>query len=220
MILLATGIALSTAGFSQFSFGVQATGNMSTARLTTSDDINFSKTMRFSPGGGLVAQYALSDKLAIRSGINYLQNGGVFNYTDNDFIVTKVKVDNKLNYLQLPVNFMYKLPIGKLELYAGVGGYISYGLSGKTKITKSYTLPDGNHVTEEERDAFKDAEKNGAGFRKVDFGASALAGVKLKNGLFANIGYQFGLTDIASDTDTKYFNRSLQLHVGYLFALK
>jgi len=47
-------------------------------------------------------------------------------------------------------------------------------------------------------------------------GAGALAGIRLNNGVFANIGYQLSLTDI-SEGDGRYKNRGLQLSVGYFF---
>jgi hypothetical protein len=56
------------------------------------------------------------------------------------------------------------------------------------------------------------------GLKKFDYGASALAGVRFNNGLFANLGYQLSLADI-SEGEGKYKNQGFQVSVGF-FILK
>jgi hypothetical protein len=46
---------------------------------------------------------------------------------------------------------------------------------------------------------------------------SLLAGVRLPGGVFANVGYQYGLSNISGDEDNVYKNRGLQLSIGYFF---
>ena len=58
-----------------FLFGVQATGNLGNARIKDMADFSYCKSMQVKPGGGLVAAYGINDKIAIRSGINFLQHG-------------------------------------------------------------------------------------------------------------------------------------------------
>ena len=217
MMLAAIAMMFTVAGFSQFSFGVQAIGNLSTATVKNVPDIGFTKKMRMLPGGGVVAQYDLSDKIAIRSGINYLQQGVTLKTTFDETVNLRARAENKLHYLQVPVNVLYNIPVGNFKVYAGAGGYVNYGISGESVQTTSMNMPDGHEsVTVEKLKAFKKEDQGGAGLKKLDIGAGAIAGIQLNNGVFANVGYQLGLTNI-SEGDGKYKNRGLQLSVGYFF---
>lgn len=173
--------------------------------------------MNLLPGFGVVAQYELSDKLFIRSGINCLQHGVNLSAKLDPTVNLRVTAENRLNYLQVPVNVLYNVPFGNAKLYAGLGGYGSYGISGESKQTTRYILPDDDEtVTIEKLKAFKKEEQGGAGFKKGDIGASALAGVKLSNGVFAHIGYQLSFANL-SESEGTYKNRGVQLPAGYFF---
>ena len=129
----------------------------------------------------------------------------------------QVKAENTLHYLQLPVNVLYNIPVGKVTIFAGAGGFINYGIDGTTKQTTRQFMQDGSvDVTVEDLKAFKKENQGGAGLKKFDYGASALAGVKFNNGLFANLGYQLSLADI-SEGEGKYKNQGFQVSVGFLF---
>ena len=217
-ILSATAIIFSAASFAQFSFGLQGTGNLGSASIKTTDGPDFRKTMKALPGAGVVVQYAINEHLAVRSGVNYLQNGVTLKTTIDETVAMKVVVENKLNYIQVPVNVLYTVPFSRVQFFAGAGGYISYGISGKSKSTLRYTMPDGHEAVEiDETKAFKKEQDGGAGLKKTDYGVGALAGIRLSSGLFANVGYQFSLANISGSDDVKYKNRGLQLTVGYFF---
>jgi hypothetical protein len=219
MILSATGIILSLASFAQFSFGLQGTGNLGNAKIKNENDFDYRKKMRAMPGAGIVVQYELGKHLAVRSGVNYQQNGVTLKTTVDESVNMKLEIQNSLRYVQLPVNLLYTIRLSRLQLYAGAGGYINYGVDGKLKATLSFTMPDGSEskVTEKAK-AFKKEEDGGAGFKKTDFGVGALAGIKLGKGLFANVGYQLSLSNInGTDDDAVYKNRGIQLTIGYFF---
>ena len=218
MILSAIGFIFTVGGYAQFSLGVQAIGNLSSAGLKDPYNTSFSKTMKLAPGGGVVVQYDFTEKLAVRSGINYLQHAVTIKSTLDESAGLKVKIENRLHYLQVPLTVQYSIPFGTAKLYAGAGGYINYGISGISKQTTSYIMPDeAEAVTVEKLKAFKKGADDGAGFKRVELGATALAGIRLNNGVFANAGYQLGLTNSAEGDGNKYKNHGLQLSVGYFF---
>ena len=217
MMLVAIGMMFAVAGFSQFSVGVQAIGNLGNASVKNIADVSFTKKMKLAPGGGVVLQYDISDRLSIRSGVNYLQQGVTLKAKLDPAANVKATAENKLHYLQVPVNVLYNFPVGNFKLYAGAGGYVNYGISGESKQTTILKTPEGDEeVSIEKLKAFKKESDGGAGLKKIDYGASALAGIKFNNGLFANVGYQLSLRNI-SEGDGKYKNRGLQLSVGYFF---
>ena len=220
MILMAGGLLLAVAGFSQVSLGVQATGNLATAKLDFPDGPDFSKKAVFGPGGGLVAQFAVNENFALRSGLTFLQNGVKMTSAMFQDGIGEIELEakTKLNYLQIPVYALLTRELSLAQFYVGAGPYANYGVSGKSKLSYTYTDENGNKATDsEETDAFKKEEDGGTGFKRFDWGAGAIAGVRLPNGMFAQIGYQYSIGNISSDDESKYHNQGLQLSVGYFF---
>lgn len=220
MLLMAGGMLMAAASFAQVSFGVQATGNLSSAKMEFPEGPDFSKKAVFGPGAGLVAQLSVSDQFALRSGLNYIQNGVKVTSTFVQDGIGEVEFEakNKLNYLQLPVYALYTKKLTAVELYAGAGPFAGYGIGGKSKLTYSYLDDNGDKVSDtEESDAFKKEEDGGAGMKRFDWGAGAIAGIRFANGMFANIGYQYSFGNTSSGDDSKYRNQGLQLSIGYFF---
>ena len=217
IMLSAIGIIAAMASFAQVKFGVQAIGNLSSAAVETVPAVNFTKTMKELGGAGMVAEFEASEKFSVRTGINYLQHGVIVESVKDPATDFQVKAENTLHYLQLPANVLYNIPVGKVTIFAGVGGFINYGIDGTTKQTTRQFMQDGSvDVTVEDLKAFKKEDQGGAGLKKFDYGASALAGVKFNNGLFTNLGYQLSLADI-SEGEGKYKNQGFQVSVGFLF---
>jgi len=222
IILMAGGLLIAAASFSQVSLGVQATGNLSSAKLEFPDGPSFTKKAVFGPGGGVVAQFAINETLALRSGLNFLQHGVKINSTQVEDGIGEFEVEakTKLNYLQIPVYALYTKELSIGELFVGAGPYANYGISGKSKLTYTFTDDNGDKESDsEETDAFKKDEDGGTSFKRFDMGAGAIAGIRFPNGMFANIGYQYSFSNSSSDGDEggKYNNQGLQLSIGFFF---
>lgn len=219
IFLFIAAATFSIAGFSQLSIGLHGTGNLADAKIKSENDFDYKKKMRAMPGAGIDIQYGFGKHFAIRTGANYIQNGVTLSTTVDESVNMQLKIENSLNYVQVPVNFLYTIPVFRMQFFAGAGGYINYGISGKSKARLSYTMSDGHEsVTIEEADAFKKEEDGGAGLKKTDYGVGALAGIRLGNGLFANVGYQMSLANIdGSEDNGTYKNRGLQLTIGFFF---
>lgn len=223
VLALMMGIAVTTGAFSQLSVGFQGIGNASTADVKFNGESSITKKRRAMPGAGLVLEYAIHEKLAIRSGINYLQNGITVNTVgpdpnNGDLGEIKIEAKTKLDYLQVPLNVLYTTPARHTQFFTGAGPFFNFGLSGKTKLTGTYTLPGGSTETvKDDKDAFKKESEGGAGLKRFDMGIGAIAGVKFAAGIFVNIGYQLSLLDIDANKESNYKNRGLQLTIGYLF---
>jgi hypothetical protein len=215
IILLLGGLVLGVASFAQFSFGVQATGAVGLATVKSKYDLDFKKDAAIVPGGGIVVQLDLGSRLALRSGVNFQQQGITVKHAEDEFGSVSSKL--RLNYLQVPVHALYKFTTGFAQVYAGVGGYAGYGISGTIKNTLWFYTPDGGYTFVEKLKAFKKSEEDGGDLQKGDFGLSGLVGVKLANGLFVQAGYQHGLKNIDRDKENTYRNQGAQLTVGYFF---
>ncbi len=222
VITILAGMVLSASTFAQLSIGVHGTGNLSSASLNTDDFIHPVKKARILPGAGIAVNYAVSEKISLRSGVNFLQHGvKITNSAEGDagngFTIVKFEGTTVLNYLQVPVNILYTIPVNNFQFFAGGGPYYSFGISGKAKSTITTTFNGTTEIVKTDQDAFKKQADNGAGFKRTDYGVGAVAGIKLPNGLYGNIGYQLSFANINDAEDGKYKNRGLQLTIGYFF---
>ena len=129
---------------------------------------------------------------------------------------------DKLNYLQLPVDVLYHVPVNFGYVFMGLGPYLGYGLSGTKKIL-SYSIVNGTSTPTAERtypDKFG-SNAYAAEFKKFDWGTNALLGVELKNKISLSIGYNYGLANVSnSNGENRYRNKTLQLSIGYAFSFK
>src|SRR5690349_15557031 len=128
ILLLVAGITLSVASFSQLSFGIHGTGNLADASIKNENDFDYTKKMRAMPGAGIDIQYAFSKHVALRTGANYIQNGITLKTTVDETVNMQLKIQNNLHYVQVPVNLLYTIPVLRMQLYAGGGGYFNYGI--------------------------------------------------------------------------------------------
>lgn len=215
IILIAGGIILSAASFAQLRLGVQVTSNLASANVKSKYDIDFNKSLASLPGVSVVVQYDLGRHLSLRSGVTYLKQGVKLKHAEDEFGSTTTTT--RLNYLQVPVHVIYNVNVGGTRLYAGLGGYGAYGISGEVKNTLWFYTDDGGYDFTEKLKAFKKSEEDGGNFQRKDYGLSALAGVQLRNGLFIQAGYQQGLTNISRDKEDRYRNKGAQLSIGYFF---
>jgi hypothetical protein len=217
IIVLAVFMAIGTAAKSQLSIGLHATGNLSSAKTTVSDfPGEIRKTAKILPGAGVLLEYAAGTHFSIQTGADYRKNGVTLKFElPVETEVFNVNMTTDLNYIQVPLNFLYKTNTNPVRFYAGAGPYVGIGISGKNKIKMS--APDGQVVLEEETEAFKKEEDGGAGMKRFDFGGQALAGIKAGK-YYATISYQLGFANIGKNDENsdKYNNQGFQLTLGYI----
>ncbi len=126
-------------------------------------------------------------------------------------------------YLELPVNFVGKIPIGEYsKFFIGAGPYAAAGIAGKNKV-ETHTLgiaanSSKNIVYSNDNPTTSQEENYGYGkLKRFDYGVNALAGIEFpKFSIGANYGY--GLVKINSGSNNsandKGKNRVLSLSLG------
>jgi len=160
---------------------------------------------------GAVAQFPFSKYLSFRPELNYIQKGSktVDAAADQSVIIA-------LNYLDLPLNVVYSSDAGKGQVFFGAGPTIGYGLSGYTKF-KSATLEFSQDIKFDGKSEEEINDQSGH-LKALDMGFNLLAGYKFANGLFANAGYQFGLSNITPVQGSSLKNKGLFIKLGYSFS--
>lgn len=114
------------------------------------------------------------------------------------------KTQRQFLYLELQASLVFKQQLGKGKLIVGAGHYIGRGVTGKERSVGYYLDQYGNRVnTIYHYDIkFKSKEPPNSTFPKdtyvkpYDLGINYLVGYELKNGLFFNVTYSRGLTEL------------------------
>jgi hypothetical protein len=195
----------STSIFAQHkpSFGIQA--GAAFAKATSKyGDIKMTMDMKAGMTFGMLLHNDISDYFAIQPALNFIQKGGVNEESGDKTTIT-------MNYLELPVNFLYQSKNnGKGRFFAGGGPSFGYAMGGKGKY-------EYNGETEEED--IKIGSGDDDDMKPFEFGVNFLAGYQLAGGLFFSAGYNVGLNNIMAGAtdDASLKNQYFNLRIGYLF---
>lgn len=149
---------------------------------------------------GVFSSFALNSHLSFRPGLNFVRKGGNLK-DDGDNTHHSVSY----NYLELPFNFVYNVSSLAGKFFIGGGPSVSFGLSGKYKITGMY----------EESGDVKFGFGEDDDLKPLEMGLNLLAGFQFKKGFIVSGGYNLGLNNISGDGDLKFHNRYFAIRVGY-----
>jgi len=200
-------IALFIASISVFAqngpvFGMKAGLNLSKL-TTTAGALSSSK---FLPGynfGG-VLDVRLDSNLFFQPGILISSKGGDNEYALGNFVGT-AKI--RLNYIEVPVNFLYHMAAGVGKVFLGGGPYLAYGFSSNSDLTG-----DGNASGQNQ---FGDGT---FGLKRLDAGLNFMAGYQLKQGFAIDVNYGLGLANLSNGNNTSNTKNSVVgISLGYFF---
>ncbi|WP_344980669.1 porin family protein [Compostibacter hankyongensis] len=183
--------------FAQTTFGLRVGPNFSSATQKVDGEKETSKIIT-GVAGGAYANIPIATDFYIQPALQYEGKGG----KAKDFDVT-----TRLNYLTLPIDFVYKPEMGDGSNWiVGVGPYLGYGLGGKVK---------GGDETTSDQDPF-DSE---FGLKRFDAGANVQVGYEFNNGFNIGLNTELGLLNLVQDgdNDNSFRNTSFGVSVGYTF---
>ena len=173
---------------------------------------------RFGFEAGVVADFGITNNFSVIPELLFAQRGTINTMRD--------KSTYTLNYLQLPVNFAYKLNVGhnsKLMVFAGP--YAGYGLSGSLKGPVHISV--GNEslgsidikipfeFQTKEQD-YENLEELKMYFKPLDFGINAGLGYEVGN-MFFKAQYNHGFTNYSNDKNVSFKNLNISISIGYFF---
>lgn len=135
-------------------------------------------------------QVAYRSPVYFETGLSYIEKGGKGHYEG-------AKFSYSLDYLQVPLVMKYMIDVDRMfSIQPYVGGYLALGVAGKIK--------DFGH-----RQAYSSFDSK-EGFQRFDGGIRIGCGIQY-DFVYAELGYDFGLSNISHD----YFDTS---RTGALFA--
>ena len=147
-------------------------------------------------------------------GGSYLQPGVDFTQKGTE---DRSGLKTTLNYIDIPVNYVYRPVLGTGNLVLGFGPYVGFGVGGKVKS------PNGTSTDVEYRNDFdRTVPASALQLRRTDAGANFIAGYEFRNNLSLNLKAQLGLKDInpnmgneGTNNQTRYRNTGFGVSVGY-----
>ncbi|MBP1652938.1 MAG: hypothetical protein H6Q26_3095 [Bacteroidetes bacterium] len=126
----------------------------------------------------------------------------------------------EVHYLEIPVNFTYKVPVSFGRLTIGAGPYTAYGLNGNNRM-QVYNA--GNVVsTTDYSVAFSGRENKGiypgTRLNRWDVGAQVSAGVEFNNLLIFGVHYSRGIRNLDLSGNSTIRNNSAGVSLGILLS--
>ncbi|WP_346317153.1 porin family protein [Chitinophaga sp. YIM B06452] len=224
IVLLCMATGLSVAAMAQVRVGVKGGWNIANVTNTNSGGTDNSRALN-SFHVGAIADLPLSEIISIQPGVFYTGKGTKVERGEPGDVAYFKSTTNP-QYIEIPVNFVGKIPVGQdTRLFLGVGPYAAFGVAGKNKYETTIA---GVHSNGESSIKWDDDTPLNSGdpnqgydkYKRFDYGGNILAGVEFGNFLLsAQYGMGFGKIYSGTDDsrDDKSKNRVWSFSVGYLF---
>jgi hypothetical protein len=136
----------------------------------------------------------------------YFQPGLLFSTKGANDLMDLDDFSANINYLELPLNLVYKPMLGSGKLIAGFGPYFGYAISGKFKYDdKSEDIKFGNNTEDD--------------LKPLDIGANLLFGYEFMSKISIQMNAQLGLVNLVpdGDSDNSVKNTGFGFSLGYRF---
>jgi hypothetical protein len=201
-IILSAAVAVLTAGAANAQLSIAPEIGLNMSSMTSSGGgVTLKTGMAIGGRIGAMAEFGITEHIFVRPGIQFSMMGGKGGDLPSG-------VSYNLNYIQVPVNVLYKLgEEGSGRLYAGLAPYFGFAIGGKVKTDNGSTdLKIGS-----------DADKDD--FKAMDLGLGPKVGYELPMGLYVDAAYLFGLANIDPQSGVTTHNGCFTIGVGY-FVMK
>jgi OmpA-OmpF porin, OOP family len=184
---------------------------------------SYNVTKRTGLSFGFIANAPLGKKqnLFFRSGVVYSERGSQtfqpydtsnVNFADGKKHFIETNTNLKLNYIDIPVDLLYKFPLkGKTKFLLGAGLQSSLFYNGST----DFTAVDSGKKLEYTQVINKDLPVGTAinKYNTLHFSANALTGFEFGRA-FITVGYSYGLTNFFKTDDKSFKHKALTFNFG------
>jgi hypothetical protein len=208
-MLLAAAIAVVTVNFAiaQTRFGIA--GGVSFSNMT--QKLLGEKMSGLYQAGivfGVLVDMPMEKNGSFQAGLNFVQKG---THNKKTFFNPDQKTKLTLNYIELPLNVLFK--ISKTKLTVGGGPAFAIGSGGQSRVeTSGVPVEDDVSFGEDEEDDFK----------AYDVGLNGQIAYNFTTSLFLAVNYTYGINSLFEDKspDGQLWNRSGSVRLGYFFNCK
>jgi hypothetical protein len=190
-------------------FGFAAGGTFGWMRSESEDGTKSVSAVLPAFSFGVVGDFPVGHAFSFQPALSFLQKG-----QSNSEGATSWNI--RLNYLEMPLNFLYKTPGTHGHFVVGLGPAFSYGLSGTTSSTN-------NGQSETDHVHFGNSLED---LRSFEISGNILVGYEWKGGFFMQLNYNMGFSnlfpyDSQYPNDPGYMKNSyVGLRLGYFLGQK
>jgi hypothetical protein len=190
-----------------------AVGGMTLAQVLTKENgTSNNSDLKIGGSFGIAMDLPFDKTFSFQPSLQFQQKGGtetskIFN--DNE------TVSFTLNYLSIPLNFIYHAPGKRGHFIAGLGPSVSYGLGGTIKASSN----DGSYSS-----SVKFGSSSNDNLVAFDAGVNMLMGCEWNNGMFFQLNYNYSFTNSytgdvqPNEPRPAWHNEYFGLSVGYFFS--
>ncbi|MEQ1798140.1 MAG: porin family protein [Lacibacter sp.] len=159
---------------------------------------------------GMMVDIPAGHNFSVQPGINYVQKGLRQKETDGNY---SMESNLLLNYLEIPLNLVYKAPVKKGHLFIGAGPSAGFALKGKARSTSS----DGQYVDKEEY-KIEIGNKDEDDLKPFELSLNILGGYEFSSGIQVAVNYNRSINNLVpGDAGSASFRNSyFGIKVGYL----
>lgn len=198
--------------------------NLANVTITNDGDIDNNK-MITSFQVGIIGDLKIASSIYFQPGIVFTGKGSKTSAgktTDPNYFVAT----SNPYYIEIPANFIFKTPTGKIKFFAGAGPYLAIGIAGKNKVDGKFL---GVAFSSEKKIKWSNDDpstldyEEGSGYgimKRFDYGLNGTAGIEFSKSVIS-INYGFGLAKVQSGSnssaDDKNKHRVLSITVGFKF---
>jgi hypothetical protein len=179
-------------------FGVRAGVNFNTITGKNASGDKLDNNINTGYHVGVNAEIPVGTGSYLQPGILYSQKGVEFQNND----------ELRINYIEVPVNFIYKPTLGTGRVLLGFGPYAGIGIGGKLQTN------DGKQEDLEFTNDYQSGINANRQYKRIDGGANFLAGYEFHNNISFQVNAQLGLTQLAPDANGED-NKAKQNHTGF-----
>jgi hypothetical protein len=159
---------------------------------------------------GLEIDYTIiPNMLYMASELAFAQRGANQKWESGD---TTTSITYQVNYLQMPINILYKYEINDdMKLLIFTGPYIGYALSSRIKTNNKIGTTGVSW-----KNTIKDYYKFGSNYKSIDLGLNAGIGIEYYN-YFLKLQYNHSLINLLLTNFFYQKNQNIGISVGYIF---
>lgn len=133
---------------------------------------------------GLLLDVAVGKHFSFQPALHFIQKG---TKDEQTVLGTTVKVKINVNYIEVPLNFLYNSRGKSVNYFIGAGPSIAFALNGK------YKFSDGSSSLNE---TLKFGSSDEDFMKPLDLGANFVTGFSLPNGIMFSVNYNAGLNNL------------------------
>lgn len=168
---------------------------------------------------GLFSEIPLSNRATFRPEINFIQKGVEMSFMNFEFSAMQVKSrEHRLNFVEIPLNFVYKLPWADGRYSIGGGPSVAFGIGGRHSYEHNTPALSGTgRINFDGKE--QEAGENDIHLKPLEIGFTVGAIMTLSRGFFISAGFNAGVNslDVKSQWNS-YKTNGIVLKLGYMIS--